>query len=177
MAEAGAVLKHAAGDRGVTLVELVVVVGVTVILVGALGFEFQDWMARYKIESQAKELYAEFINLKADATSLGRPQFVWIAGGKRYVMYDDSLPSPGGDGVATSAEVVSDKESRYELSPKMVFGFGRNGILIYHKSKAVINRDFFVRLIHDKKPDYDCIEFNRTRVNLGLFENGKCEAR
>ena len=38
-------------NKGVTLVELLIVFSIIAILVLALGFSYQGWMARYKVDS------------------------------------------------------------------------------------------------------------------------------
>lgn len=172
-----AVLNPVANRMGVTLIELLVVVGVMVILVAVLGFEFEDWIARYKIESEAKDLYTIFMNAKARAMSLGSPHYVWISpfDPKRFIVFEDA-----NDDYSPDAPFVVDRTGPYKLvnnAARPTFGFNAKGIVVCFNPRVVIDKSFFVRVIHTKEPDYDCLEFNRTRINLGLFENGKCETR
>ncbi len=62
-------------EDGVTLIELIVVVSVIGILVVALGFTFQGWMGRYKVESQMKEMYIDLMNARARAMQRNRMSF------------------------------------------------------------------------------------------------------
>jgi prepilin-type N-terminal cleavage/methylation domain-containing protein len=95
-------------DKGVSLIELVVVVAVIGILVVALGFTYQGWLGRYKVESAVKDLYSDLMDARARAMDRKSLYFVDFPTTTTYRMsIDDSngvakpipLNGTGGDRV------------------------------------------------------------------------------
>ncbi len=46
-------------SRGITLIELLIVVTVVGVLSASLGFAYSGWMGNYKVEKQTKEMHSE----------------------------------------------------------------------------------------------------------------------
>jgi prepilin-type N-terminal cleavage/methylation domain-containing protein len=157
-------------QAGVTLVELMVVVAVIGILVFALGFSYQGWIGRYKVESAMKEMHADMMNARVRAMQRGRTHFLSVSG-QRYAIHEDTSPAPDGNGVLeTGADTeVVDKDTQRDLT---VQGFAsplalrRDGLAASEGSVRIPWRDWDDEL----NPDYDCIDIAQTRLNLGLWD-------
>ena len=76
-------------NRGITLIELIVVISIIGILAVALGFTFQGWMGGYRIESQTKEMYVDLMNARARAMQRNRSHFVVVTAND-YQIFEDT---------------------------------------------------------------------------------------
>jgi prepilin-type N-terminal cleavage/methylation domain-containing protein len=79
--------------RGLTLIELVTVVAVIGFLLASLGFAFQGWLAKYKVEDETKRFYSDLMDARARAMQKKRVTFVDLAT-NRYRTFED--PECGG---------------------------------------------------------------------------------
>lgn len=175
-------MKGILNNRGMTLIELIIVATVIGILVVALGFEFQGWVSGYKVESQTKEMYIDLINTRARAMQRNRMHFVDLSA-DQYNIYEDDNPAPNGDGNANSASDtrISQKilESRYPIiwsTPgDTSIEFNTNGLSSDNKlicSNAPDDAD---------AADYNCMILSTTRINMGkltdsIADGGACDA-
>jgi len=164
-------------NKGITLIELIVVVSVIGILVIALGFSFQGWMGKYKVESQIKEMYVDLMNARARAMQRNRVHFVDLpsAQPKQYTIYEDTNTAPDGNGTleAASDTQVLQKTTDYTIVPALAFGdtrfnFNKNGLVSHNGS---------IRLSSTVTPDYDCIVLFTTRINMGKWNGTDCVAK
>lgn len=108
-----------------TLVELVVISSVIVILVIALGFAYQGWMGRYKVESAMNTLYSDLMDARAramdrDITFLGD-----FPTATTYRIGNDT----NGNGVIDAGEVLPTfpKAVGYGYSPNAAFASSTDG--------------------------------------------------
>jgi prepilin-type N-terminal cleavage/methylation domain-containing protein len=76
--------------RGVTLIELIVVVSIISILVIALGLSFQGWMGKYKVESEIKQIYVDLMNTRAIAMTQNRFHFTDFPTTTSYRLIEDT---------------------------------------------------------------------------------------
>lgn len=167
-------------NRGITLVELIVVVSIIGILVFALAFQFQGWQGKYKAESQMKELYVDLMNARARAMQNNRIHFVSLAA-TSYSVYEDTNPAPDGNG---TLEVAADRliiQKNLDPTHAIVWTmtnpllrFGGDGLL----AVADVGRINVNMVVTDV--EYDCIDLaEQTRINLGKMNAGRtaCEPR
>ena len=82
-------------ERGVTLVELLVVISIIGILVIALGFSYVGWQGAYKVEKATKDIYADLMDARGRAITRGLTYFADFntpappAGQGRYRIIED----------------------------------------------------------------------------------------
>jgi prepilin-type N-terminal cleavage/methylation domain-containing protein len=156
-----------AGAGGYTLVELLVVMAIITILLVAMGTSFVGWRGRYRVESQIRQMYSDLMNSRAKAIQRKRAFFL-VLGSTSYSIYEDTFPSPDGNGTfeAASDTLIVNTTLNYTIqnTASMEVGFTKTGL---------VDGGGLIRFGHepaDENPyrDYDCIEISATRINLGV---------
>lgn len=82
------------GSRGFSLVELLVGISIIAIVMVVVGFQFFGWQAKYKVESEIKELEATFMDARIRARQKNRTYFIYCDKSsdnaqRSYVTYED----------------------------------------------------------------------------------------
>jgi type IV fimbrial biogenesis protein FimT len=169
-------------NRGITLIELIIVISIIGILVVALGFSFQGWIGGYNVESQIKEIYFDLMNARARAMEKNRIHFVSLVT-TQYTVQEDISPWPDGDGLLTaddntrptgytdSIPLLQKKlDSRYPITwsdiADLQIDFTEKGLSNDTKTICIFT-DFNGDKKSDYNPDYDCIVISATRINMG----------
>jgi prepilin-type N-terminal cleavage/methylation domain-containing protein len=162
--------------NGVTLIELIVVVSVIGILVVALGFSFQGWMGKYRVESQIKEMYTDLMNARASAMQRNRAFFADFPTTTSYRIREDTnednLPL-----VVAGDTILPTYPKTVEYAVTWAGGtisLDTKGIM--QPSSSPLGATLCVVSTND--PDYDCIVISQTRINMGKLTNigGACNA-
>jgi prepilin-type N-terminal cleavage/methylation domain-containing protein len=160
-------------EKGVTLTELVIVISIVAILAVALGFEFQGWMARYKVESQTKQMYIDLMNARARAMQVKR--ILCASGsGNSYQIVEDTDPPPDGDGSCTNADTMRPefpKTSEYALN------WTGSGSVITFDTDGLMSPEGTLWLSTTVDADYDCIEITTSRIKMGKWNGSICEIK
>jgi len=176
-------------NKGITLIELIVVVSVIGILVIALGFSFQGWMGKYRVESQIKEMYVDLMNARARAMERNRIHFVRLNNSNSYSIYEDDSDGankvPDGDGTLQTG-TGSSADTQLPTYPQTVeYNLDWNNSAVAAPINLTFNTkgiattlgtiSIFVDRNSDGKkdfePDYDCIVIASTRINTGKLDD------
>jgi Tfp pilus assembly protein FimT len=159
-------------NRGITLVELVVIVSVIGILAMALGFTFSGWISGYKVESQTKELYIDMMNSRAKAMNTNKMHF-FVLTSNQYTVYEDSDPAPDGNQTLdTSNDTLVLQETLATANPLTWNGAAQ----VNFSKRGLANVGKTLCIFSDADPDYDCLVVSDTRINMGKITNpgGSC---
>ena len=179
-------LKEKRNNRGVTLLELIVVISVVGILASVLGFSYVDWMGKYKVEKATKELYADLMNVRCMAMMRNSNHFVDFnfpappAGYGTYRIAEDTNGDCEGDDNADGIIDASGhtflpsfpKTVEYPITNNFIgriINFDKRGI-VQPRGKALGGTICFFT---DKDPDYDCIVISPTRIIMGKLTQAK----
>lgn len=160
--------------RGISLVELMTVVAILGVLLVILGFSFQGWLAKYKVEEETKRFYADLSDARARAMQKKRMTFVDLAA-RRYRTFEDTNTAPDGNGVYEQAADtgIANTTTSYDIVPTLnpaatQFAFDREGLATATGT---------IRLDSSLSPDYDCITIRTTRLRIGRYDGSICQEK
>lgn len=156
-----------ANTRGITLIELIIVISIIGVLVVALGFSFQGWVAGYRVEVQTKEMYADLMNARARAMSRNRAHFVTLTT-TSYTVYDDTNPLPDGNGTLETAGTPDTQLLAKTLDS--TYPITWNDLLdteIEFTARGLSNDDKTICSNSSADADYNCIIISTSRINIG----------
>jgi len=175
-------------DKGITLIELVVVVSIITVLSVALGFEFVGWISKYKIETQIRELHLDLMNVRVRAMMRKRAHFLSLAP-TQYIVQEDIYPWPDGDARLTESD--SSRPAGYnDPIPLMKKNLNLNLPITWNNmrvakikfnTRGLSNTNRTICVNTDKDADYDCISISAARIRLGKLkkkipDGGICDA-
>jgi prepilin-type N-terminal cleavage/methylation domain-containing protein len=176
-------------NRGLTLVELIVVISVVGILASALSFSYIGWMGKYKVEKATIELYADLMNVRCMAMTRNCDHFADFnfpappAGYGTYRIAEDTNGDSEGDADADGIIDASGhtflpsfpKTVEYPITvASRIINFDKRGI-VQPRGQALGGTICF---FSSNDPDYDCIVISPSRISIGKLTNntGACNA-
>lgn len=167
-------MRRTRNNRGMTLVELMTVVAILGVLTVILGFSFQGWLAKYKVEEETKRFHTDLSDARARAMQKKRVTFVDLAA-KQYRTFEDTNTAPDGNGtLETAADTrVAIVSTNYTITPSLTggvtqFAFDREGLA---------SATGTIRLASTLSPDYDCITIQTTRLRIGRYNGAICQEK
>jgi prepilin-type N-terminal cleavage/methylation domain-containing protein len=181
-------------ERGMTLIEILVVATIITLLVLIVGFQFVGWQAKYKVETQLRVLHSDLMDMRMRAMRTNIMHFMNfiydpppVNSGKGYTVYvdvdGDGTPEPGGD----DAGGVIMNLSKTALEYPLMWNLGGSPVNIQADAKGLMNILGTVWMVdkegdlysidetlvpdedynRDTEVDYDCVVIARTRINMG----------
>jgi len=156
-------------NKGITLIELLVVASIIGILVFALGFTYEGWIGKYRLESATKDMYADLMEAKTRALTRTRTHFITI-NTTQYVIYEDTNPAPDGNGtLETAADTVVLQKTIPNNYQLQLLGAGAFPQTLIVDTRGLITPAIVIRIDNTRDPDYDCILVGQVRVQMGKY--------
>jgi len=176
-------------NDGVSLIELLVGISIISILAISLGFSFQGWMSKYRVENQMKELYADLVDARTMAMVRNRMHFV-VLNAADYRIYEDTDDDANADIGAGDLPVlqyrlpgtsnVKPKTVKYNLGWTGTVGFDTRGLAWQYTAPATrvaASITVYATLPSGTETDYDCLLIAPSRIRMGKMAGGSCNAR
>jgi prepilin-type N-terminal cleavage/methylation domain-containing protein len=154
--------------RGITLVELLVVISVIGILVAAVDISFEDWMKRYEAEKIMRELYHDLMYARMMAVERN-VKYLTALGDYQYIVAEDR----DGDGDIDNGEVLPafPKNVEYKL------WWNNRDKNIVCDTRGLVRPNRTISVITGTDAEYDCLKISSTRIITGKYEGHGCVAR
>ncbi len=158
------------GERGMTMIEVMIVVALLGFLYVILSNSYQSWAEKYRVETAVKEMFTDLMDARGRAMQRSRAQFVTISTAPaRYQILEDTSPAPDGNGMLEATDTsVRTATVRYPITVTpagmTTLNFSRDGLLSMNTGDTGV-----IRLTSPVAADYDCITLGPTRIKMGQF--------
>jgi prepilin-type N-terminal cleavage/methylation domain-containing protein len=161
--------------NGFSLIELIVVIAILGILLGIATLSGREWIERYRVEGQTKELYTDLMNARVSALQKNHVFFVTLAA-NQYMIFEDTFPAPDGTGDLETGpgqdRLVRQKVLQYQLNAGFPtsFNFTANGLFS-------ATSDVTLSFTSTANPLSDCVVISTTRILMGKMNGTTCNAQ
>ena len=163
-------------DRGITLIELVVVMAIIAILLVIAFISGQQWMDRYNAESQIRQMHTDLLQTRVRAMQINRRYFVVVNAGSYEIVED------------TNENGTLDVAPNDIHQPQKALQFGVSSsvpVTLIMDQRGIISTDTsalnILPLIQfntgSAAPEYDCLQLYATRINIGRMNGANCVPR
>jgi prepilin-type N-terminal cleavage/methylation domain-containing protein len=174
----GGLTMKSLGRRGVSLLELLVVIAVSGVLTGIAGFTAQGLLSQYDMERQVRQMQSDMMNARVQAFEKKRAYFITVTN-SCYQITEDTNESGGttpdlGDRALWSMP----KQFKFHSQWNGTFIMKANGIISTSAHPLLANAALAIRFENDEiKPEYDCISVGPTRIKEGRWNGLKCAVK
>jgi prepilin-type N-terminal cleavage/methylation domain-containing protein len=167
-------------NRGLTMVEVMIVVAILGFLAIVSGLSFRGWVAKYKVEDETKRFYADLSDVRARAMQKKRATFVDLSSTTSYRTFEDSAPAPDGDGNLNAGDLlVADSATIWSGGlPYPIDNPTLGGVTqVRFDKEGLANVPVTIWFTSSLSPDYDCINISTTRIRMGRFNGAICQEK
>ena len=176
---------------GFTLIELLIVIAIIGILATVAGFEVNNWITRYRVEAQVKDMFADMSSARQRAMQRN-VQYLVVLSTNGYLICEDRN---GNNVCETPAETTDSTRTLSKDNLRFQFnwdlGDSANTVVMDKKgmmSPALITQKPFSGSIWLVKPgaepiwkpsevDTDCLSIHETRIRIGKFNGTTCQSK
>lgn len=151
--------------QGFSIVELVVVVAIISTLLMIAAFAYVEYNVRYNIERQTKEMYSNLMKARMRAFQENR-QIVVVFNTNSYASYIDNDSS----GSYTTGDILIPDLTDNNLAYPLAYTFNE----VVFDFRGLANRAGYIRIDRDNQAEYDCINVNFTRIDMGKYNGANC---
>jgi prepilin-type N-terminal cleavage/methylation domain-containing protein len=169
-AHAQKVKRMSMNEKGLSLVELTVVLAIVVILTGIAGLTGRAWIARYNAESQIRMIQADLLNARMKAMEKNRKCFVLLSAGSCQIIEDTN-----DNGQRDSAAIDT-----YQAPRTLSYLMSSDAVTIVMDTRGLITTDppntslSIMFNTSDSQPEYNCMLVLPTRINIGRLNGTTC---
>lgn len=153
--------------RGITLVELLVVVSVMGVLLTVLNLSFESWKKSYEVEKVTRELYNDLMRVRLMAIDRNT-NYLTILDSHSYTMAEDRNQNrriDDGEMLPSYPKTVKYRlEFRNKNDPKVVCN--TRGLFTVGRTISVVPRT---------DADLDCMKISAVRIFIGKYDYEKDE--
>ena len=164
--------------KGITLLELMVVIAISGILMGIAGFAVQGLRDRQDVESQIRQLHIDMMNARVRALHKNKTYFVTVTT-SGYQITEDTNES-GGDSPDDGDMPLwpAPKQFKFPSQWNGTIVMDGKGIVSKSTGPLLTNAALAIRFDTDgMDPEYDCISLGPTRIRAGKWNGMKCKTR
>jgi prepilin-type N-terminal cleavage/methylation domain-containing protein len=162
--------------RGITFIELVVVIAIFGILLAIAGIQYHEWQTRYGIETQVRQLYMDLMGARVEAMQQNQVYIVRFNASAYIVYRDENGNNTYDSGIDTRIDRFSKIELKY---PIKLDSDNNNTLDIVINRRGIFNQNLSLRVTKQdgtlSGAEYDCLNITQIRINLGKYNGTTCE--
>jgi len=157
-----------ANARGFTLVELVVTIGIIAILLGMATLPFSQWLRKYGIESQTRQLFADLQDARSRAMFSKRPTRITL-NPQAYLI--EQAVTDYDTTIATHTTVMNITTKR---TMTLENGGALSNTMIVFDSYGMADTQLNIRVNPVDSGAVDCVIIDTARSIIGGVTSGSC---